>query len=50
MQYMDSVPNIDRANYYAAVREDTLAEKVYCFQAEDTMVLNTTSIPYSLIR
>lgn len=36
MQYMDSVPNIDRANYYAAVREDTLAEKVYCFQAEDT--------------
>ena len=37
MQYMDSVPNIDRANYYAAVREDTLAEKVYCFQAEDTM-------------
>ena len=37
MQYMDSVPNIDRANYYAAVREDTLAEKVYCFQAEDTV-------------
>jgi hypothetical protein len=30
MQWGDSIANFDRAEYFAAIREDTIAEKVYC--------------------
>jgi hypothetical protein len=37
MQSYDSIPDFGRASYYSAIREDTLAEKVYMFALGDTM-------------
>ncbi len=34
-QYGDSETEFEEPSYYAAVREDTLAEKIYCIQVDD---------------
>jgi hypothetical protein len=35
IQNGDSIPDFKKAVYYAAVREDTLAEKIFCLQKDD---------------
>ena len=35
LQYHDSIADFTKATYYAAVREDTIGEKLYCIQTYD---------------
>lgn len=35
LQYHDSIADFTKATYYAAVREDTIGEKIYCIQTYD---------------
>lgn len=35
LQYHDSIADFTKASYYAAVREDTIGEKIYCIQTYD---------------
>ena len=38
-QYNDSIADFNKAHYYAAIWEDTVSEKIYCFHNGDTFLL-----------